>query len=97
MRPSRIPPGLGLSNPIQPCPDLLLAAKSLIFLAFCNSLLHEADSASVLPFNLTYEADSAAILPFMLLYEADSDAMLHDFLPYEADHAAILLLWAFDV
>ena len=92
MRPSRLPPGLGPTNPIQPLRSLLLATKSIDFLAFCYILLYEADSAAILPFNLPYEADSAAILPFMLLYEADSDAMLHDFLLYEADHAAILLL-----
>ena len=73
----------------QPFPTLLLAAKCIDFLCI---LLHEADSAAILPFNLPYEADSAAIWPFVLLYEADSDAILHDFLPYEADHSAILLL-----
>ena len=62
----------------------------LTFLAFYNILLHEADSAAILPFNLPYEANAAAILPFMLLYEADSDAMLPDFLLYRAIYAVIL-------
>ena len=60
-----------------------------IFLAFCCLLLHEADSAAILPASMPYEADSAAILPFMLPYEADSDALLQYFSPYEADRAAI--------
>ena len=67
------------ANPGQPLQSLFWQLKPLIFLAFCNILLHEADSAAILPFNLPYEADSAAILPFMLLSGADSDAMLHDF------------------
>ena len=89
MRRPRIPPDRTLSNLLQ---TSFWQLNPLIFFAFCNILLHEADSAAILPFNLPYEADSAAILPFMLLYEADSDAIFHDFLPYEADHAAILLL-----
>ena len=39
---------------------------------------------------MLHEADSAAILPFMLLYKVDSDAMLPDFLLYGPIYALIL-------
>ena len=72
------------------CPNCLPPHFPCVFLAFCYILLHGADSAAILPFNMPYEADSAAILTANMPYEAGSAAIVPANMPYEADLAAIL-------